>query len=212
MTLMEEVRNLIAVDHDRIEKTHFSVAMMASTISRSEYAFGLAQLWHLHHALEQSIDLVPELREYFSEEMRRTATIVRDLKCFGTEIGEHAVLPATTTAIAMICSWAESAPYALLGALYVLEGSRMGSLVIARPLAKALGIQPGTINGIEYHLEGAATTPARVRSLKENLNAKLDSESHQQQLREGAVKVMSLLLDVYQGIPVSQSSLNPMAA
>ena len=212
MTLMEEVRNLIAVDHDRIEKTNISIAMMASTISRSDYAFGLAQLWHVHHAIEQSIDLCPELSEYFADEMRRTATIVRDLKTFGAEIGNQAVLPATNAAIAMICSWAGSTPFALLGALYVMEGSRMGSLVIARPLAKALGLQPGSLNGIEYHLEGAANTPARVRSLKESLNTKIVSESQKQQLRDGAVRLMSALLDVYAAIPVSQPTLNPIAA
>lgn len=212
MTLMEEVRNLIAVDHDRIEKTNFSIAMMASTISSREYAFGLGQLWHVHHALEQSIDLCPELSEYFSDEMRRTATIARDLKSFGTDIGKQTVLPSTNAAIAMICSWAVSTPYALLGALYVMEGSRMGSLVIARPLAKSLGLQAGSLNGIEYHLEGASTTPARVRSLKESLNTKIASALHQQQLRDGAVRLMSLLLDIYQAIPVSQPSLNPIAA
>ncbi len=73
--------------------------------------------------------------------------------------------------------WAASTPIALLGSLYILEGSRMGSMMIGRVLMKNLGLAPTTamqndresrdtpvVPGVEYHLEDAVHTLGASRS------------------------------------------------
>lgn len=81
----------------------------------------------------------------------------------------------------------------------------MGSLVIARPLSKALGIPSGEIAGLEYHVEGAAGTPARVRALKERIDTMPFSISQTLHIVDGAVQFMSMLNELYAAIPVAQA-------
>lgn len=60
----------------------------------------------------------------------------RDLKYFGGE-GGAVVVPATSRFGTLLDDWAAAEPIALLGPLYVLEGSTNGARYIARGVRKA---------------------------------------------------------------------------
>ena len=170
MSLMNEVREAIASSHNAIEQTGFSVAMMDGSLSARNYAFGLFQLLNIHQTLEQAIASRDEIKTYFTDEMIRTPAIERDLVALGFQGSTLSILPDTKAIVQTIKDWSVKAPFALLGCLYILEGSRMGSLVIAKPLAKTLKLEPSQTAGIEYHTEGASKTPVRVRQLKEQID------------------------------------------
>jgi heme oxygenase (biliverdin-producing, ferredoxin) len=205
MSLMNEVRQAIAESHNAIEQTAFSIAMMDGTLSAKNYAWGLIQLLNIHQTLEKSIAGCDRLLPYFTDDMIRTPALERDLSALGYNATSFPLLPDTTAIVQALTTWSETTPFALLGCLYILEGSRMGSLVIAKPLAKTLGIAPGQTAGIEYHIEGASKTPMRVRQLKEQIDSTVVDAPSQQSLKEGAVRFMEMLNQLYMVLPAKNN-------
>lgn len=205
MSVMNMVRTAISESHQQIEMTPFSKGMMDGSISRSEYANGLVQLWYIHGELERLVQADGDVAEYFTSEMIRTHTISRDLKAFGFDIHSFQVMNETLEITNQFRDWSTQKPFALLGCIYILEGSRMGSLVIAKPLGKTLGLMSGDTAGIEYHTEGAAQTPSRMRTFKEKIDqAGLDSE-RVGNVTEGAVRFMELLNDLYAALLIEST-------
>jgi len=207
MKLMEQIRAEISESHAAIEKTDFSKAMLSDYIHPMDYARGIAQLWYVHNALELGIAKNGDLESFFTPEMVRTPTIVRDLAALGCRLDSMDTLLETQTIVATLQSWSKNLPFALLGCIYILEGSRMGSLVIAKFLSKALGNAPGSFLGIEYHIEGASATPMRVRNLKEQIERAELSQERADAVRLGAVEFMNLLNDMYNALPVTERQL-----
>jgi len=204
MKLMDQIRAAISESHVAIEKTDFSKAMLSDYIHPMDYARGIAQLWYVHNALELGIGKNTDLESFFTSEMVRTPTIVRDLSALGYRLDSMDALRETQTIVATLQSWSKDLPFALLGCIYILEGSRMGSLVIAKFLSKALGNAPGTFRGIEYHTEGAFATPMRVRNLKEQIERAELSQERADAVKLGAVEFMNLLNNLYNALPVTE--------
>jgi len=211
MSLMTLVRNAISESHNAIEQTAFSIAMMDGSMNKEDYARGLAQLRQIHFALESAIGGSTTASPFFRGEMGRTETIDRDLHSLGLSRHSFSLLPQTTAIVDQITLWALTNQASLLGCLYVLEGSRMGSLVIAKPLAMTLGLASGSVAGIEYHTEGAAQTPMRVRQLKDQLDQAPFDEATKDALKNGAVVFMTLLNTLYAALPVGSTDKPAMA-
>lgn len=211
MKLMEQIRAAISVSHVAIEKTDFSKAMLSDYIHPMDYARGISQLWYVHNALELGIGKNDVLESFFTPEMVRTPTIVRDLSALGYRLDSMDALLETQTIVATLQSWSKDLPFALLGCTYILEGSRMGSLVIAKFLCKALGNEPGSSRSIEYHTEGASATPMRVRNLKEQIERAELSQERADAVKLGAVEFMNLLNDLYNALPVTERQITSLA-
>ena len=203
MKLMEQIRAAISESHAAIEKTDFSKAMLSEYIHPMDYARGISQLWYVHNTLETGIRSNPELEAFFTPDMVRTPTILRDLAAFGASLDSFDPLLETQTVVATLQSWSRDLPYALLGCVYILEGSRMGSLIIAKFLSKALGNEPGSFKAIEYHTEGASATPMRVRNLKEQIEKAELSQERADAVKLGAVEFMNLLNELYNALPIT---------
>jgi heme oxygenase len=105
----------------------------------------LGQLRHLHESLEASLDAVldshPELAGLFTNDRRRVPDLDRDLAAFGVSPETVPVLPPTREFIGKVEDFVESHPVALLGPLYVLEGSTNGGKFLARVLERSLKIE-----------------------------------------------------------------------
>ena len=206
MSVMNLVRSAISASHFQIEQTAFSKAMLDGGMNPFDYSRGLVQLWHIHFALERSVPKRDEIASFFTPEMIRTQTIQRDLQAFGFDKNQFAPLEETNVIVEQIQAWERNSPYALLGCIYILEGSRMGSLVIAKPLGRSLGLPASETAGLEYHTEGAVATPMRLRNFKEKVdNSSFDSRI-ESELTEGAVKFMELLNSLYSALPVNANS------
>ena len=212
MSVMNLVRSAISASHFQIEQTDFSKGMLNGTMNPTDYSRGLVQLWDIHFALESSVAKCPEIALFFSNEMIRTETILRDLKTFGFDKSRFASMNETDAIVDQIQTWERTTPYALLGCIYILEGSRMGSLMIAKPLGASLGIPPGTTAGLEYHTEGAATTPLRLRRFKETVDGAGLDAAHETDLIQGAVKFMEMLNLLYAALPVNAWKFNNAAS
>lgn len=205
----EMVRGAIESLHQAIERTPFAMAMFAQKFDPAIYANGLAQFWHIHDALEASIPGANSIASFFTVDMIRTPAIERDLATFGYRATDFEILDDTRAMVEALHAWSIDRPFALVGSLYILEGSRMGSLVIAKPLAKALGLAEDAISGLEYHLDGARGTPLRVRQLKQQMDL-IEDENAIAAMRDGAVVFMQDFFALYEslgaGLPARNSA------
>jgi len=203
MSITQQIRTAIAPLHNQIEKTAYSHAIMSGGLSVDDYVVSIAQLLRIHEAVETHAANEP-VAGFFDPAMARTEALQRDLGFWGADLGELTTLPETDRTVAWIHSLHRTEPIGLLGLVYVLEGSRMGSLVIAKPLAAALGTLPVEGKGLDYHTEGARETPMRLKSWKAKIDQNPFSQLEIESIIQSSVTFMDLLNQVYDALPVSE--------
>lgn len=146
--LRESTREL----HKEAESRPLQRSMARGTLPRGSYAMYLGQLRHLHAALEAALDSTvsnrTDMATLHTDERRRVPDLDRDLASFGVEPGSVPVLPATERFIERLDEFAQRDPVALLGPLYVLEGSTNGGRFLAKVLQRALLLEAG--EGLSY--------------------------------------------------------------
>ncbi|MBS0190564.1 MAG: biliverdin-producing heme oxygenase [Planctomycetes bacterium] len=154
--LSERLREETRADHSRAEKHALMAAMIGGRIDRAAYAGYLGQMLHVHATLEAALrDTAhhhPALALVVREHEFRELALLADLSTLGECPDRHARLPATALFCGRIAGLAGEAPVALLGTLYVLEGSTNGGRYLAPAVRKALGL-PGhgeAGSGTEY--------------------------------------------------------------
>ncbi|WP_439627320.1 biliverdin-producing heme oxygenase [Gemmata sp.] len=210
MTLPDRIRQAIATDHTAIEDTPFARAMTMGAIDRDAYADGLRELYHLHAAVEAALGIAAaECREvaalFHPGHMTRSTLIAADLVALGS-------LPAVEPGAAVaafageLAGWAADRPWALLGPLYVLEGSRMGSMVLVRSLAPALRVDRRPGAGLDYHLDGIPTRPQEWQRFRAALAAAPLTDEQQADALAAAVATMRTLVALYAGLPAGAAA------
>ena len=197
MSLSSQLRHETRDVHDRIEQLPVSLAIVKGTITRENYCELLVQQLHLHKAFEDAL-AAANPAGLFTDAMRRTDVIVNDLVALDWPVIGPPT-EATQNAMNEVQEWAENDPFKLLGALYVLEGSRMGSMVIIRPIAQALGVSPQPGNGVDYHLTDRSF-PGHFAVFKRRLDG-LGETDHGPAIIEGANRFFQLTYNVYEAVP-----------
>lgn len=208
MTLADRIRATLAPAHDAVEKTPFAAAMAAGTLGRDDYAAGLRQLGHLHAALEaalaNALPRSPELAAlYDPARMTRAPLIARDLAALGADpMDADPPTPVVARLTESFRRWAAESPWALAGPLYVVEGSRMGSMFLAKSLSKALGVPTDPGSGLDYHADGLPTRPRDWKQFRAALSELPLTASRQADVLHAASATMDGLVEMYGGLPV----------
>jgi heme oxygenase len=203
MTVFNQIRSAISGPHESIEKTAFSIAMINGRIGITDYVFSLTQLYAIHEELE-AIALHSTYGDFFDPEMIRTAAIKRDIAFWGARLQDVEVMPEAVTTVRWMRETAEIHPVSLLGFIYVMEGSRMGSLVIVKPLASGFQVAPHDGQGLDYHTEGARKTPGRLAAWKLRVEQSALSDQEQAVVKDAAVGLMQSLNSLYERLPASE--------
>jgi heme oxygenase len=132
----------------------------------------LAAYLPVHEALESGLTsgAHPAFDRVWDPGMRRVDLLRADLDALDSS---DAALPAgTRTAAASLASWigetARVTPIALLGVLYVLEGSTLGGAVLRRHLAAAFGL---TDAGLRYYSPYGTHPKPHWVAFSERMNA-----------------------------------------
>lgn len=217
MTTPDRIRQALAPAHALVELTPFAQALAGGRIGQPEYVAGLRQMAYLHEALEAALaDAAPRhagvAALYDPAKMDRTASIARDLAALGEGPADAPAAAATRVAEA-VAGWAAAKPWALLGALYVVEGSRMGSMVLARSVGKALGRdprQPGT--GLDYHADGLATRVPDWKRFRQALADLSLTEAEAEDVCHAAAVTMDGMVELYAALPVNAPADATLAA
>jgi heme oxygenase len=170
---MLTLRENTASHHRRAEQHEFQREFVRGTLPRELYLRWLGQLLHIHTALEAHLDRLvagqPRFKGVFDDTRRKVDLLRKDLAFLGAAAGQPA-LPAAGAMIAWLASLAESQPMALLGVLYVLEGSTNGSKFIARKVRPAYGL-PADGSGTAYLDPYGDAQPARWQEFKAAMDA-----------------------------------------
>ena len=143
--IMGHLRETTRALHKEAESRPLQRSMAKGTLPAGSYVMYLGQLRHLHESLESCLDSVtgshPWLAGLFTDDRRRVPDLDRDLAAFGVDPDDVPVLPPTAEFIGRIEGLTASDPMALLGPLYVLEGSTNGGKFLARVLERSLRIE-----------------------------------------------------------------------
>lgn len=205
MNVITRIRAAISTAHESIEKTPYSLAIMSASIGISDYAVSLAQLHAVHHALE-AVAANTEFSDFFDNDMVRTAAIKRDLSFWGARLADFTIMSESQATADLIRTSVEKDPVSLLGLIYVIEGSRMGSLVIVKPLSAAFQVTPHDGQGLDYHTEGARKTPGRLAAWKARVEQLGLSDADVAIMESAAVRLMESLTSLYAKLPASETT------
>lgn len=203
MDLAGTLKNAIDSLHRQIESTPYARAIFSGSIGPQDYARSLVEFLHVHESLEDQLAKFSEIGLYDAVSMSRSESLRRDLAWWGG-LAEEAPLESSARLIAAFEQWGLDRPIGLFGALYVFEGSRMGSMILAGSLSKGLGVPPHPGMGLDYHVDGIADRPRTWRGFRESLNSLDLTPEDREAVVASAVSTMSLLCELYAELPASE--------
>ncbi|MGY1500590.1 biliverdin-producing heme oxygenase [Streptomyces sp. QTS52] len=166
-TMVERLRTSTRDWHDALEATPFASAMIAGTLPVERYVGQLAAYRVVLAALEGELDRVtgPAADPVWSADLVKLPLVERDLAYFanlGTASGPWAAEEGEAFAAEIRQRAEKSDLPALLGYLYVVEGSTLGALFL-HPYVTAAYRLPGT-DGVAYYTSGDRDRWARFTS------------------------------------------------
>lgn len=193
--LIDRLHAALAAPRARLARTPFANARQIERITRDGYLAVLAQLGQIHAALEADTSAVELPFELMPS--ARALVIACDLAALGYD-GDIEPTDATTRLIDRFADWTAEEPTKLLGALFVLEGTRTGSIAFVRALAGVLDVPVRADVGIDYHLDGLAGRTYEWSLFKARL-ASLDlTEAQRAGICRTAAETMTRLAEVYE--------------
>lgn len=140
--IMDRLRESTRDLHNSAEKHEFQQLLIKGTISGGDYAGYLSQMLLVHSALEgRLLDVAaqPPFNAVIRPHHFRESMLRSDLAELGVNPDDATPLPSTQKFIDQIEEATRANPVALLGYLYVLEGSTNGSQFIARSVSRLFG-------------------------------------------------------------------------
>jgi heme oxygenase len=203
MTLAVRLQAAIRDLHTRIEELPLARAMAEGTIEREVYGRLLSQMRFAHRALEAVLPGQPALEAVYHPSMARATDLLTDLAALGLLGAAQRVLPQTRAFAEEVAGPWSRCPASLVGCLYVLEGSRMGSMVLAPRLAKAFGVPMLLGHGLDYHIRDLERRPSLWRQFKMALEALPFAESQADTILQAAERTMSYLFAIYEAAAMS---------
>jgi len=206
MELALRLKESIQSNHTAIENLALSKAMIGGTVDRDSYTMLLSQLRHIHEVLEADLASHGELASVYKPSMNRTAVLDRDLAALNpVAVPPEMPIEITGLTIGTIARWNANAIWSLIGCLYVFEGSRMGSMALARPIAKALGLAAEPGQGIDYHLDGIRERGRNWQQFRADLHAAGLTPEQEADVLTGADVTMQMLCGLYAEISARMS-------
>jgi heme oxygenase len=134
MTLLERLKIETRPAHDRIEA---AMALDRRTSSRDEYRNLLIRFYGFHSAWERAAGAIAPDRAFF-ESRCKAELLIKDLVALGLGKDEIIRLPQCDPLMPLPSS------AAVLGSMYVVEGSTLGGAIIAREVERRLGFDVET--------------------------------------------------------------------
>ena len=134
MTILARLKTETQTAHDRIEA---AMDLDRRIASRDSYRDLLTRFYGFHRAWEEkAAGQAPD--HSFFEHRRKTPLLGQDLEALGLKSGDIIRLPQCQSLMPL------PGPEAVLGSMYVVEGSTLGGAIIAREVKNRLGLDAET--------------------------------------------------------------------
>ena len=215
--LLTRLRRETRASHARVDALPFFAALQAGTLPRAAYVAFLEALATVREALEgaETAGDDPLLAACWAAAARRLPLLRRDLDYFRAERTGglslpllHALMLAEELALR-----ARRDPASLAGALYVLEGSALGGLVLRPHVARAFGLAGAA--GLAYLTGDGRRTRARWAAFTAALDAAAPDPALQGRVVAAALETFDgleqLVLALGPGATAAVAALNPEA-
>jgi heme oxygenase len=195
MDLLTTARAASGCLHAAIEKTAFATSLAGGTVRRADYVRYLSALAVVHETVEAHLEEEP-LHALPSEGAKRAGVARADRQALGGSEDDEAFESVERWKAALEFHKSGSG-WVWAGALYVLEGSRMGSRMLIQPISMGLNVpaQPGC--GIDYHLAAVADRGASWQAFKGFLTAATPSDADREAFAEGVRMTFQMMNDLY---------------
>ena len=199
------LRHATAGAHRALEATPLATALAQGRLTPQAYTRLAWQMWHLHTRIEPVFETASKawapLQMLWHPSRERASVLLSDLRALdaGAMPPIHASVSDVVDRVANI---AVACPWVVVGPVYVLEGSRLGSMVVGRAVAQAWGA-PANAAGLGYHRPPPAGWWAEtVRAL----DALPLGSSEVDQVCGAAVLLMEALRRLYSQLTVDHAS------
>ena len=199
MSFFERLRTVLGAVHPRLEDLPLSQRMLDGEITRSEYIALLTQLLTLHDRLEREIERHGDTLTCYHPRMARAPVLRRDLRRLGARRAPP-LEAGTRVLVEWFADWSRETPWRLAGALYIFEGSRLGSAVLVHPLGHALGTGTGPGQGIDYHLAATRDRLKEWLDFKARLQRRVHSRDREDAVLHGALATIEGLYEIYAAV------------
>jgi heme oxygenase len=150
-SIMERLRTETSELHSGAESRKLQKEIAGGLVERGKFVSYLGQLYQIHSALEGALRATRESNSAVATmatlDRMRVPDLERDLNFYGVDVGSVESGRETLKFTDRIEAARIENPSALLGALYVLEGSTNGGKFLARVLQKTWGLDGG---GLSY--------------------------------------------------------------
>ena len=153
ISLMDRLKTETRAAHADTESVPFNGRMISGQLPLQKYIAQLACLLEVHLALESTIEESHHqaVRQIWREDLAKVPLLRRDLAFFrhtGEVQIDSRARGAISDCVRDINLLATVNPVALLGVLYVLEGSTLGGTILRKHLASAFGLEH---DGLAYY-------------------------------------------------------------
>ncbi len=198
MSIMTRLKSATADLHQAAEGSPLQRRLVKGELPRDLYAAFLGQMYLVHAALEQAVRDAAATHPGFAAVVRdyhdREPQLLEDLAFLGVTLDTIAPVAATIAMLADVERAAAERPVALLGMLYVLEGSTNGSKFIAAAIRKAYKLEPGP--GVAYLDPHGDLQRDRWQAFKHDMDSVGFTEAESEAIIEAAKGVFKSLTDV----------------
>ena len=169
--------------HKALEQNKYAKALMSDSVTIDDYASYLEKMYGFITVFEDKVQPVTD--HLFAGVQLKSHLIAADLAYLKRSVSKAELVD--THAINLLNGSLANA----IGALYVMEGSTLGGMVIYKHLHDKLG--EVVENSASYFTVYGAATGGKWRSFIEKMIAIADSATTQQQVIDGAVNTFSLM-------------------
>jgi heme oxygenase len=190
--IMDRLRGETRHAHERTEAVPFSATMLSGRLPVERFVGQLAAYLPIHSTLEAALATSTHraVRSVWSADLAKAPLLVRDLEAFSARgvRPEISGLAASAGFTARIVEQSAACPVALLGMLYVLEGSTLGAAVLRGHLEAAYGAAHGVSaeQGLAYYSPYGASPMPHWKLFKESMNAAIVDPREQAMAIDGA--------------------------
>lgn len=201
VNIMDSLRAQTADVHELIEKLPFSQALVTQNLPLPLYVSFLSAMLSIHRALEQQclVQNHPAIQKVWQDDLIKTTLLEKDLAYFAQK--KVVGIPFTSEIITQFIHYIEETgqqqPVALLGLLYVLEGSTLGAQFLLSGVQSAYALQE---EGVHYYQNYGEETRAHWLHFKRRMNATVTDPADQNQVIESAKQTfdyIKLLLEQF---------------
>lgn len=169
--VMDRLKAETRADHDATEAIGFSRHMVNQTLPRERYVWQLRAYRvihdHLEDAMAQSDDA--RVRSVWRDDLAKAPLLQRDVSCFADVAPTpQPVLDEVDAYAAALRRVANEDPVALLGHLYVFEGSTLGATILRKHVAEMYDITTET--GMAYYTPYGNEVMPHWKAFKARMN------------------------------------------